>query len=82
VCFVKYYQGEIRKANKILITKLEGQRSLGLPVHRWENHTRVDHGRREWEDLEWIQLAQGRVQCRAVANTAKNFEFHRRRRIS
>jgi hypothetical protein len=33
--------GEIRKAYKILAGKPEGKRPLGIPVHRWEDNTKV-----------------------------------------
>jgi hypothetical protein len=33
---------------------------------------------KECDDVQWIHLAQDRVQWQAVVNTITNFEFHKR----
>jgi hypothetical protein len=30
-----------------------------------------------WGDMDWIDLAQDRYQCRALVNTVMNFGFHK-----
>jgi hypothetical protein len=34
--------GEMRKAYKILVRKLEGNRALRRPRHKWEDNIRMD----------------------------------------
>jgi hypothetical protein len=36
---------------------------------RWEDNIRIDLRKIEWEDLDWIRLAQHRDQLRALLNT-------------
>jgi hypothetical protein len=57
--------GEMRNANKILIGKLEGKRSLGRPKRRWED---IKMGLMEigLEGVDWIHLAQSRDRWRLM----------------
>jgi hypothetical protein len=55
--------GQMRFAYVILVPKPEEKKPLGRHRHRWEIW---------WEDLDWIYLAQYRVQWRAIVNTVMN----------
>jgi hypothetical protein len=48
--------------------KPEGKRSLGIPRHRWEDNIKMNHQGMGCGDMDWINLAQDRVKCRALAN--------------
>jgi hypothetical protein len=67
--------GEERKLYKVLVGKPEGKRPLGRPRRRWENGIRIDLRETDWEDVEWVPLAQDRDQWRAVVNAVMNFGF-------
>jgi hypothetical protein len=60
--------GEDRKVYKVLLGKSEGNRPIGRPRRRWEDGIRMDLWETGWEDAEWIQSAEDRVQWRAVVN--------------
>jgi hypothetical protein len=51
----------MRKAYIKLVGKCEGKRLLGRLIRRWE-----------WEDVDWMNLAQDREQLRALMNTVMN----------
>jgi hypothetical protein len=57
---------------KVLMGKPEGKRPLGRLRHRWEDGIRMDFREIGWGSVEWIQLAQGRDQWRALVNTVTN----------
>jgi hypothetical protein len=65
--------GEKRNAYKILVGKPEGKRPLGGPRHRWEDNIRIYLREIEWGGMDWIDVAQGRYQWRALVNTVMNF---------
>jgi hypothetical protein len=52
---------EMRNAYNILVGKPEGKRPLGIPRRGWEN-IRDDLREIVCEDMEWMHLAQVRVQ--------------------
>jgi hypothetical protein len=52
--------------------KPEGKRPFGRPRHRWEHGIRLDLKETGWEDVEWVELAQGRGQWWAVVNAVMN----------
>jgi hypothetical protein len=58
--------------NNILDGKPEGERQLGRPRRRWEDNIEMDLREIWWEGVDWIHLAQGRDQWRAVVNTVMN----------
>jgi hypothetical protein len=64
--------GEVSNAYKILVGKLEGNRSLGRPRHRWEDNIRADLNEIGWEGVDWIHLAQDRDWWRALVNMVMN----------
>jgi hypothetical protein len=47
----------------------EEKRPLGPSRCRWVDNVRVDLRVRAWVGKDWIDLAQGRHQCRILENT-------------
>jgi hypothetical protein len=65
--------GEMRNAYNILVGKLEGNRPLIRPSHKWEDNIRMDL--RETQGVvDWIHLAQDRDQWWALVKTVMNFQ--------
>jgi hypothetical protein len=64
--------GETRNAYRILVGKPEEKRSLGKSRRRWVDNIKMDLGEIGWDDRDWIDLAQDRVQWRALVNTVMN----------
>jgi hypothetical protein len=62
---------------RILVTKPEGKRPPGRLRRRWVNNIKMDLGEIEWGDMDWVDVAQDRDQCRALVNTIMNFRFHK-----
>jgi hypothetical protein len=62
--------GEVRGAYSILFGRPEGRRPLGRPRRSWEDNIKTDL--REFGDVDWIHLAQGRDRWRALVNTVMN----------
>jgi hypothetical protein len=56
--------GEKRNAYRILV----GMRPLGRPRHRWEDDIKMDLREMGWVCPDCINLAQDRVQWRALVN--------------
>jgi hypothetical protein len=61
--------GDMKNAYKILVGQPEGKRSCRRPRRRWEDNIRMDLREIGWEGVDWMHLAQDRVQWRAVVNT-------------
>jgi hypothetical protein len=64
--------GEGRGVYKVLVGRPECKRLLGRPRCRWEDNIKLDLREVGIDGTNWIQLAQGRVQWRAFANTVMN----------
>jgi hypothetical protein len=64
--------GEKRNAYSILVGKPEGKRPLRRPRSRWVDNIKIDLRELGWDGVDWIDLAQDRVQWRAVVNTVMN----------
>jgi hypothetical protein len=64
--------GKKRKAYKILVGKPEGKSPLGRPRRRWVDNIKIDLRVTEWEDMDWINLAQDMDQWRALVNAVMN----------
>jgi hypothetical protein len=64
--------GETRNAYRILVGKPKGKRRLGRPRRRWVGYINVFLREIGWDSIEWIDLAQDRVQWRAIASTVMN----------
>jgi hypothetical protein len=52
--------GDIRNAYNIFVGKPDGNRPLGRPRRRWKDNTEMDPREIALEDVDWMQLAQGR----------------------
>jgi hypothetical protein len=52
--------GEKWAAYRLLIGKLEGERPLGTPRHRWVGNIKMDLVEIGWGGMNWICLAQDR----------------------
>jgi hypothetical protein len=63
---------EKRNAYNILVGKPGGKRPLGRPRHRWVDNIKIDLREIGWGSMDWIDLAQGRDQWRALVNKAMN----------
>jgi hypothetical protein len=57
-----------------LVGKSEGKRPLGRPRRRWVDNIKIDlsEREREWDGMDWLDLAQDRDQWRAFVNTVMN----------
>jgi hypothetical protein len=59
----------MRNAYRISVGKPEGNIPLGRPRRRWVDNIKIDLREREWDGMDWIELAQNRDQWRALVNT-------------
>jgi hypothetical protein len=64
--------GEGRGVYRVLVGRPEGRRPLGRSKRRWENNIKMDLREVGIVGVNWIQLAQDRVQWRACVNTVMN----------
>jgi hypothetical protein len=60
--------GEKRNTYRLLVRKPEGKSPLGRPRRRWVDNIRMDLGEVGWGDVDWIDLAKGRIRWRALVN--------------
>jgi hypothetical protein len=60
---------EKRNAYRLLVGKPAGKRPLGRPRRRSVDNIRMDLGEVEWDDMDWIGLAQDRDWWRALVNS-------------
>jgi hypothetical protein len=67
--------GEMCYAYRILVGKLEYNRPLGGPRHRWVDNIKMDLRERGWDGVDWIDMAQDRDCWRALVNTVMNLKF-------
>ncbi|KAJ4447031.1 hypothetical protein ANN_09019 [Periplaneta americana] len=66
---------ESRNAYRVLVGRPEGKRPLGRPRRRWEDNITMDLREVEYDDREWINLAQDRDQWRAYVRAAMNLRL-------
>jgi hypothetical protein len=59
---------------RVLVGRPEGKRPLGRPGNRWEDNIKLDLRETGTDGLNWIQLAQDRVQWRTFVNMIMNLE--------
>jgi hypothetical protein len=64
--------GEKRNACRIFMGKPKVKRPLGRSRRRWEDNIKMDLRSIGWGGMDWINLAQGRDQWRALVNTVMN----------
>jgi hypothetical protein len=62
-----------RNAYRIFVRKPEGKRPIGRPIRKWEDNIKMDLREIGWGGMDWIHLAQVRVQWRSLVNMAMNF---------
>jgi hypothetical protein len=67
--------GEKWNAYRIFVGMPEGKRPLGRPSCRWVGNNKIDLREIGWDDMDWIDLAQGRDQWRALVNTVMNLRI-------
>ena len=61
--------GESRGVYRILVGKPEERRPLGRARHRWEDNIKTDLEEVGCRVMDWFDLAQDRVRCRALVNS-------------
>jgi hypothetical protein len=54
--------GELRNVHTILVRKREGRRPFGRSRRRWEDYMEMALKEMGYEDVDWIHMAQNRVQ--------------------
>jgi hypothetical protein len=64
--------GERRDVYRVLVGKLEGERPLGRPGHRWEDNIKMNIQEVGCGAMDWIELARDRDRWRALLNAAMN----------
>jgi hypothetical protein len=64
--------GEGRCVYRVLVGRPEGKRPLGRPRRRWEDNIKMDLRETGIDGVNWMQLAQDRVQWRDCVNTVTN----------
>jgi hypothetical protein len=63
--------GERREAYRVSVEEPEVNRPFGIPRRRWNDN--IGWLFRKWdEDMDWIDLAQGRDRWRSIVKTAMN----------
>jgi hypothetical protein len=63
---------EKRNADRLLVGKPEGRRSLGRPRCRWLVNIKMDLVEVGWGDVDWIGLVPDRDRWRAPVNSVLN----------
>jgi hypothetical protein len=66
--------GEGKGAYRVLVGWPEGKRPLGRPRRRWEDNIKMDLTEMRIDGVNWIRLAQDRVQWRAFVSTVMNLQ--------
>jgi hypothetical protein len=64
--------GEGRGVYRLLTGRPESKRPLGRPRRRWEDNIKMDLREIGIDIVNWIRLAQVRVQWRGFVNTVMN----------
>jgi hypothetical protein len=64
------HMGEMRNGYEILYGKPQGTRPLERPSSRWEDNIKMDFIETALNVFYLIQMAQDRVQWRALVNTS------------
>jgi hypothetical protein len=64
--------GEKRGVHRVLVGTPDGQRSLGIPIRRWEDNIKMNVQEVGGCRGDWMELAQDRDMWRALVSTVKN----------
>jgi hypothetical protein len=65
--------GEKRNAYRILVGNQDGKRPLGRPRRRWVDNIKMDLREIQWDSVDWIEVAQDRIEWMARVNTVLKF---------
>jgi hypothetical protein len=65
---------EGRGVYRVLVGRPKSKRPVGRPMHRWEDNIKMDLREIGIDGVNWIQLAQDRVQWQVFVNTAMNLQ--------
>ena len=63
---------ERRGIYRVSVGKLEGNRPLGRPRHKWEDDIKMDLQEVGCGGMDWIELAQDKDRWRALVNAVMN----------
>jgi hypothetical protein len=63
---------ESRGVYRCLVGKPEGKGPLGRLRRRWENNIKMDFQEVGCEDMDWIDVAQGKDRWRTLVNAVMN----------
>ena len=63
--------GDTRGAYRVLVGRPEGKRPLGRTRRAWEDNIKMHPQEVGW-GMDWIDMAQDRDRCRALANALMN----------
>jgi hypothetical protein len=69
-------RGGYKNTYTTLLGKPEGTRPFGRPRRRWENNVKIALKDTSCQNVDWIQLAQDRVQWPAVLNMVMKLRIH------
>jgi hypothetical protein len=64
--------GEGKWVYRVSVRRFEGKRTLERPRHRWEDNIKMDLREIGINGVNWIWLAQDRVQWQAFVSTVMN----------
>jgi hypothetical protein len=67
--------GEGGGVYRVLVGKPEGKTPVERRRRRWEDNIKMDLTELGIDGVNWIRLAQDRVQWRAFVSTVKNLQF-------
>jgi len=63
---------EGRSVYRVLVGRPEGKRPLGTPMCRWEDNSKMNLMKVGINGLNWIRLAQDRLQWQAFVSMVMN----------
>ena len=66
------HMGDERGVYRVLVGKLEGNRPLGRPRHKWVDNIRMDLQEVGCGYMEWIGLAQDRDRWQTLVSVVMN----------
>jgi hypothetical protein len=61
--------GVMTNVHRALDGKLERNRLVGKPMRKWTGNIKTSVNDTECEVMDWVHLAQNKVQWRALVNT-------------
>ena len=56
----------------VVVGKLEGKKSLGIPRRSWEDNIKMVHQEVKCGGMDWIELAQDKDMWRALVSLVMN----------